>query len=343
MPLIKLRKFIEKFYLAFTRILSPEFAKNLTLFLLKIFYKFNLLNLFSFSNSINLPKIELAGINFKNKVGIAGGLDKNAEYFHIFGHLGFGFVEVGTVTLEPQKGNPTPRLFRFVRDKTLVNTLGFNNSGAVKILKNIKKFKPEFNGILGVSIGKSKNTKLKNAWKDYLHLMDYFFLEADYLAINISSPNTKSLRELSSNENVDFLLKKISEKKTQLYNLHKKKTPIFLKISPDESDINLKNIIQVAEKNNLDGFICTNTSVNHGYKVSGGMSGSLLSNKSLIIQQKVSELKSDKSILIASGGIMSKDDVEDRFLHSADLVQLYTGYIYYGNTLLKEALKVSSS
>ena len=153
----------------------------------------------------NLSSSELAGITFKNKIGIAGGLDKNAEYFHIFGSLGFGFVEVGTVTLDPQKGNPKPRLFRFSKDKTLVNSLGFNNVGAVKVLKNIKKFKPKYKGALGVSIGKSKTTKLKNAWKDYLHLMDYFYFEADYLAINISSPNTKDLRELSSSENIEFL------------------------------------------------------------------------------------------------------------------------------------------
>jgi dihydroorotate dehydrogenase len=257
--------------------------------------------------------------------------------------LGFGFVEVGTVTLDPQKGNPKPRLFRFSKDKTLVNSLGFNNVGAVTVLKNIKKFKPKYKGALGVSIGKSKTTKLKNAWKDYLHLMDYFYFEADYLAINISSPNTKDLRELSSSENIEFLLRKITEKKIQLFNLYKKKTPVFLKISPDETDLNLKNIIQVAEKNNFDGFICSNTSAAHNYNVSGGMSGTLLAKKSLEIQKKVCEFKSDKSILIASGGIMSKEDVENRFLNSADLVQLYTGYIYYGNTLLKEALKVSSS
>ena len=336
-------KVIENFYLTFSRIFPPEFAKNLTLFLLNIIYHLNLIKLLSSSNIKNLSSNELAGIIFKNKIGIAGGLDKNAKYFHIFGSLGFGFVEVGTVTLDPQKGNPKPRLFRFSKDKTLVNALGFNNVGAVKVLQNIKKYKPKFKGVLGVSIGKSKTTKLKNAWKDYLHLMDYFYLEADYLAINISSPNTKDLRELSSSENIEFLLRKITEKKLQLFNLYKKKTPIFLKISPDETDLNLKNIIQVAEKNNFDGFICSNTSAGHNYNVTGGMSGTLLGKKSLEIQKKVCEFKSDKSILIASGGIMSKEDVENRFLNSADLVQLYTGYIYFGNTLLKEALKVSSS
>ena len=119
-------------------------------------------------------------------------------------NFGFGFIEVGTITLEPQKGNPKPRIFRFPHDKTLVNSLGFNNSGSVKALANIKKNKKKFDGILGVSIGKSKNTKTKNAWQDYLHLMDYFFVVADYLAINISSPNTENLRELSSDENLEF-------------------------------------------------------------------------------------------------------------------------------------------
>ena len=287
---IKLIKFLEDLTLLTLRIFPAEAAKNITLKLLKVIYSLNLISLFASSNieksklkikNLSLKnRIGIAGgldknaeyfhifsslgfgfvevgtvtlepqtgnpkprifrftkdktlinslgfnnlgsvqvlknikkLSLKNRIGIAGGLDKNAEYFHIFSSLGFGFVEIGTVTLEPQIGNPKPRIFRFVKDKTLVNSLGFNNAGSVQVLKNIKKYKSKFDGILGISIGKSKNTKTKNAWQDYLHLMDYFYLEADYLAINISSPNTKNLRELSSQENLEFLLKKISQKK----------------------------------------------------------------------------------------------------------------------------------
>jgi dihydroorotate dehydrogenase len=335
-------KFIENLTLLVLRFFPAEASKNITLKLLKLTYNLNLIGLFA-SGNIEKSKINIKNLSLKNRIGIAGGLDKNAEYFHVFSTLGFGFVEIGTVTLEPQIGNPKPRIFRFIKDKTLVNSLGFNNAGAVQVLKNIKKYKSKFDGILGISIGKSKNTKTKNAWQDYLHLMDYFYLEADYLAINISSPNTKNLRELSAQENLEFLLEKISQKKDQLTEMHKKNTPIFIKLSPDETYENLKNLIEIAEKNNIDGFICCNTTTEHAYPYSGGMSGSKLSKKAENIQKKVAELKQEKSILIASGGVMSASDVKERLINSADLVQLYTGYIYQGNSLLKQALKISSS
>ena len=339
---IKLIKFLEDLTLLTLRFFPAEASKNITLKLLKLIYNLNLIGLFAADN-IKTSKINIKNLSFKNRIGIAGGLDKNAEYFHIFSSLGFGFIEVGTVTLEPQNGNPKPRIFRFAKDKTIVNSLGFNNAGSVQVLKNIKKYKSNFDGILGVSIGKSKNTKTKNAWQDYLHLMDYFYLEADYLAINISSPNTENLRELSAQENLEFLLEKISQKKVQLIDMYNKNTPIFVKLSPEETDENLKNLIYVSEKNNIDGFICCNTTTEHNYPNSGGMSGALLSEKARNIQKKVAQLKEEKSILIASGGVMNASDVKERFLNSADLVQLYTGYIYQGNSFLKKALKISSS
>ena len=335
-------KFIENLTLLILRFFPAEASKNITLKLLKLTYNLNLIGLFA-SRNIEKSKINIKNLSLKNRIGIAGGLDKNAEYFHVFSTLGFGFVEIGTVTLEPQIGNPKPRIFRFIKDKTLVNSLGFNNAGAVQVLKNIKKYKSKFDGILGISIGKSKNTKTKNAWQDYLHLMDYFYLEADYLAVNISSPNTKNLRELSAQENLEFLLEKISQKKVQLTEMHNKNTPIFIKLSPDETYENLKKLIEIAEKNNIDGFICCNTTTEHTYPYTGGMSGSKLSKKAENIQKKVAELKQEKSILIASGGVMSASDVKERLINSADLVQLYTGYIYQGNSLLKQALKISSS
>ena len=335
-------KFLEDLFLIILRIFPAEVSKNITLRFLKLIYKLKLIGAFA-SNNVEESKINIKNLSFKNRIGIAGGLDKNAKYFHIFSALGFGFVEVGTVTLEPQSGNPKPRIFRFTKDKTLVNSLGFNNAGSVQVLKNIKKYKPMFDGILGISIGKSKNTKTKNAWQDYLHLMDYFYLEADYLAINISSPNTEKLRELSDRENLEFLMEKISQKKAQLIDMHKQTIPIFVKLSPDESDDNLKNIIYISEKNCIDGFICCNTTIEHSYPNSGGMSGAMLSWKAENLLKKVAKIKQEKSILIASGGVMSANDVKLRLSNSADLVQLYTGYIYHGNSLLKKALKISSS
>ena len=325
------------------RIFPPEISKNIILNILKLLYKLNLLSLLNAYKNNQEQGICLNSLSFKNRIGIAGGLDKNAEYFHIFGKLGFGFVEVGTITLEPQLGNPKPRIFRYAKDKTIVNSLGFNNAGSVRVLENIKKYKPYFDGVLGISIGKSKNTRTKNAWQDYLHLMDYFYLEADYLAINISSPNTQNLRELSALENIEFLMEKISQKKAQLIDMHNKNTPIFVKLSPDETDDNLKNLIEVSEKNSIDGFICCNTTTDHHYPNKGGMSGAMLSKKAENIQKKVAQFKQEKSVLIASGGVMSATDVEQRLMNSADLVQLYTGYIYQGNSLLKQALKISSS
>ena len=171
--IIKLIKFLEDLTLFTLRIFPAEAAKNITLRLLKVIYSLNLIGLFATTN-FEKSKINIKNLSLKNRIGIAGGLDKNAEYFHIFSSLGFGFVEVGTVTLEPQTGNPKPRIFRFPKDKTLVNSLGFNNVGSVQVLKNIKKYKSKFDGVLGISIGKSKNTKTKNAWQDYLHLMVYF-------------------------------------------------------------------------------------------------------------------------------------------------------------------------
>tara|TARA_B100000963_G_scaffold58945_1_gene46994 strand:+ start:638 stop:1654 length:1017 start_codon:yes stop_codon:yes gene_type:complete len=336
-----IRKF-ENLFLTILRVLPPEVSKNLTLKLLKLFYNLNLINLFAVKKEFNQSNIEINSLSFKNRIGIAGGLDKNAQYFHIFNSLGFGFVEVGTITLEPQAGNPKPRIFRFSKDKTLVNSLGFNNVGSVEALKNIKKNKPKFNGVLGISIGKSKNTKTKNAWQDYLHLMDYFYFEADYLAINISSPNTQNLRELTSDDNLEFLVEKISQKRSQLQKMYDKHTPIFVKLSPDETDSNLKNIIDITEKYNLDGFICSNTTIDHSYTKSGGMSGALLAKKSLKLQKKVANLKQKKSILIASGGVMNEGDVQERLTNSANLVQLYTGYIFHGNSLLEKAIKISS-
>ncbi len=337
MPLINL---IESLFIKIIQIFPPEISKNITLKFLKILYNFGLLKLFRKSKPNN---ISLMGLNFKNRIGIAGGLDKNGNYFHIFGLLGFGHVEVGTITLDPQKGNPKPRLFRFKKDLSLVNSLGFNNQGSLSVLSNIKKNKKNFNGILGISIGKSKNTKLEDAWKDYLSLMDFFYEDADYLAINISSPNTDKLRNLSSIDYLKFLLDKITQKRVQLSSMYTKFVPLVLKLSPDEEEKNLMNILQLVEEFKIDAVICTNTSSDNPYSLKGGLSGSLLKEKSEVTQNIVSKYLPEGVLLISSGGIMTGSDVKVRLDNSASLCQLYTGYIFSGQSLLEDALEVSSS
>jgi dihydroorotate dehydrogenase len=331
---------LNKLSLKLTSFLAPEMSSNLSLTSLKALYNSNLLKSFFATNQkVNEP-FKLLNLSFPNRIGVAAGMDKNADYFHVLEALGFGFVEVGTITLKPQMGNPKPRIHKFSKDRSIVNSLGFNNVGVVKALKNIEKNKRNFKGVLGVSIGKGKDIKNERAHEDYLHLMDYLYDVSDYLAINISSPNTKDLRKLTANDFFKNLIDKIINKSEQLSGGASDKKSIFLKLSPNESKENLENIISYSAANGIDGFILTNTSVNHNYELAGGMSGAPL-------KQDAEEcLKFSRSILgpnipiIASGGIMSKEDAEQRFDLSADLIQLYSGFVFQGNDLLQDCLKI---
>ena len=316
--------------------LDPEAAHDLAIKSLK----FNFLpkNIFSVEKE-EILETNLFNQKLPNPIGLAAGFDKSAEVYNSLFKLGYGFVEVGTITPRRQLGNPKPRIFRLEKDQALINRLGFNNHGSEIVSKRIANNLPT--GFLGINIGPNKDSLNKE--EDYFLCLSRLSSLAGYITINISSPNTENLRELSARENIEFLMNKISKKKAQLVDMHKKKTPIFVKLSPDETEDNLKNIIHISEKNNIDGFICCNTTTEHSYQNSGGMSGAMLTKKAENLQKKIIKLKQDKSILIASGGVMSAEDVKVRLTHSADLVQLYTGYIYQGNSLLKKALIISSS
>ena len=331
------------FALNISRKLPPEFSNKLSLDALKLIYKLNLTKIFFSSNKNQNSSSNFFGLDFPNKIGVAGGLDKNAKYFHVLGNLGFGFVEVGTITLKPQSGNPKPRIHRFNNDETIINSLGFNNVGSVQALKNIERNKKNFAGILGVSVGKGKEISNERAHEDYLHLIDYFRDVADYYAINISSPNTNNLRKLSTEDYFNKLINEIINKREQISKGFSKYKPIILKISPDESLNNLEKIIFHSLSQGVDGFILTNTSLDHDYNLPGGISGRHLKQKSEESLKFVRSIVEDKAVIISSGGLMTKEDAIKRFSLKADLIQLYSGFVFKGNSLLQDCLDVSST
>ena len=329
--------------LKLSRYLPPELSNKFSLEALKIISQLNLLDVLFPKKIKETDLVNLMGLNFPNRVGVAGGLDKNANYFHILGKLGFGFVEVGTITLKPQSGNPKPRIHRFNNEETIINSLGFNNVGSVKALENIERNKRNFSGILGVSIGKGKEISNERAHEDYLHLLDYFKDVADYFAINISSPNTYDLRKLSEDEYFFKLIDEITNKREQISKGFSKHKPIVIKVSPDESLSNLEKIISYSLSNGVDGFILTNTSLNHEYNLPGGVSGKPLRQKSEEALKFVRSIVDDKAVIISSGGLMTKEDALKRFSLKADLIQLYSGFVFKGNSLLQDCLDVSST
>ena len=278
--------------------------------------------------------------NLANKVGIAAGLDKNGEYIDSLASLGIGFLEVGTVTPKPQKGNPKPRIFRNGREKAILNRLGFNNKGVDYLVKNLKKRKTDI--IVGSSIGKNFDTPNEKATEDYIYCLERVYKYSDYIAINISSPNTENLRDLSKVEHLDYLLKIIKSKQDDLSVLFGYR-PIFIKISPDESCEDLNNICNSILKNNIDGIICSNTTTDHtDPKGLGGISGRPLKKKATDTLIKVRNLLGDKLPIIASGGVMSTEDYLEKIDAGANLVQLYTGFIFEGPKLIDDIVKLDS-
>ncbi len=275
-----------------------------------------------------------------SKVGIAAGLDKNGEYIDCLAALGVSFIEVGTVTPRPQKGNPKPRVFRNLKEKALLNRLGFNNKGVDYLVQNLKRKKT--NIIIGSSIGKNFDTPNEKAYEDYIHCLDKVYEYSDYIAINISSPNTQNLRDLSKVEHLDALLKIIKSKQQELSSEHGYK-PIFVKISPDESRADLKDICNSILINNLDGIICSNTTINHSDpNGSGGYSGRPLKKKATNMLIQVRELIGDKLPIIASGGVMTAEDYLEKINAGANLVQLYTGFIFEGPKLIDDIVNLDS-
>ena len=278
----------------------------------------------------------MLNLKVANDLGLAAGLDKNGDYIDSLAALGFGFLEIGTVTPKAQPGNRKPRLFRIKSAKALINKMGFNNKGVDYLASNLRRRKTKIP--IGVSIGKNFDTPNELAHKDYIFCLDRIYEFADYLAINISSPNTKGLRDLETEQELDSLLATIKKRQIYLADNHGYK-PLFLKISPDNNEESLKNICKAIKNNSIDGLICSNTTTDHNYlSGSGGLSGKplmKLSTKALSLSRK---FLGDGFPIIASGGVMSVKDYEEKLEYGADLVQIYTGFIYQGPQLIDEIL-----
>ncbi|MEC7185978.1 MAG: quinone-dependent dihydroorotate dehydrogenase [Bacteroidota bacterium] len=289
-------------------------------------------------NDINLER-KLLGLNFKNPIGLAAGFDKNAECYNEFSNFGFGFIEIGTVTPVPQPGNPKKRIFRLVEDKSIINRLGFNNKGLDKVVRNLDKKR---NIIVGANIGKNFFTKNEDAYKDYLKCLNGLNKYVDYFAINISSPNTKGLRDFHDKSLLGPFLKKLINANNKMT----KPKPMLLKISPDLDNTQLDDIIQLVIDLNIDGVIATNTTTSRDGLVSkykeetGGLSGMLLKEKSNLIISYLRKKLGDNFPIIGVGGVMSPQDAIEKFESGADLVQLYTGFIYEGPGLIKNINKL---
>ena len=320
-----------------------ELAHRLALKGLKIVYFSGLMKIFVRKKSMN-GEIQVNSFyrhTFRNKLGIAAGLDKDGEYIDCLSALGVGFIEVGTVTPLPQPGNPKPRLFRNRTEKSLLNRLGFNNKGVEALVANLKKRKSTIP--IGVSIGKNFDTSNDEAYKDYLFCMEKVYEFSNYIAINISSPNTKGLRELSNDKYLRDLLGIIKDKQDKLSESFDY-VPIFIKISPDEKPEDLEKMCKTIAVSGMDGIIASNTTAMHNDKNGhGGLSGSPLKNKANEKLSFIKETVGDKVSIIASGGVMSASDYLEKLDAGADLVQIYTGFIFEGPKLIQDILIADSS
>ncbi|PNH93742.1 quinone-dependent dihydroorotate dehydrogenase [Vibrio diazotrophicus] len=288
--------------------------------------------------------VECMGLTFKNPVGLAAGLDKNGECIDAFGAMGFGFVEVGTVTPRPQSGNDKPRLFRIIPAEGIINRMGFNNLGVDNLVENVKK--ANYDGIIGINIGKNKDTPIEKGADDYLICMEKVYQYAGYIAVNISSPNTPGLRTLQYGEALDELLAALKEKQAELASKHDKYVPLALKIAPDLSDDEIKQICASLLKNQIDGVIATNTTLDrslvegmkHGNEA-GGLSGKPLQSRSTEVIKCLYRELGDQIPIIGVGGIDSYVAAKEKLLAGAKLVQVYSGFIYQGPGLVADIVK----
>ena len=320
------------------KFLPPELAHSFSIQVLKyINLKYD---------SINDPILSqhILGLDFPNPIGLAAGFDKNAEVISSMFSLGFGFIEVGTITPLPQNGNPKPRVFRLEEDKGIINSLGFNNKGILKAKKNLIKFKSSSNKnrIVGVNLGINKNST--DSINDYLFGIESFCNLANYITINISSPNTVGLRDLQLRGKIENLIKQVVLKREKIDSLTK--IPIFIKISPDLNDDQLRDLALISLANNIDGLIITNTTINRPNNLlsknknfKGGLSGKPLFQASNKILKKMYNLTNGQIILIGVGGISSGSDCYEKIKSGASLIQLYSALTFSGPSLISKIKK----
>ena len=325
--------------------LDPEQAHELTLDALARLQNTPLQCLWSQAR-INDPVV-LAGLSFPNRIGLAAGLDKNARCIDGLGAMGFGFIEVGTVTPKAQSGNPKPRMFRLPEAQALINRLGFNNEGLDAFLTNVKRAKfRQRGGILGLNIGKNAATPIEDAARDYLRCLDGVYLDADYITVNISSPNTQNLRSLQGDAALDALLGAVTERKARLATQHGRSVPIFVKIAPDLDEAQVDAIAATLKRHAIDGVIATNTTLArdavkalpHGMEA-GGLSGAPVFEASNRVIAQLRAALGASFPIIGVGGVMSAADAQAKIAAGADLVQIYTGFIYHGPALVAAAAR----
>ncbi|WP_114196045.1 quinone-dependent dihydroorotate dehydrogenase [Edaphovirga cremea] len=296
---------------------------------------------FLIRQSVPAKPVSCMGLSFKNPLGLAAGLDKDGDCIDALGAMGFGFIEVGTVTPRAQPGNDKPRLFRIVEAEGLINRMGFNNHGVDNLVNNVKKSR--YGGILGINIGKNKDTPVENGKDDYLICMDKVYPHAGYIAINISSPNTPGLRTLQYGDALDDLLAGIKNKQKALHELHGKYVPVAVKIAPDLSTEELIQIADSLVRHNIDGVIATNTTLDRKLiqglnycEQTGGLSGRPLQLRSTEVIRLLAQELQGRLPIIGVGGIDSLTAAREKMAAGASLIQIYSGFIFRGPRLIKD-------
>lgn len=328
---------------------DAETAHHFTLNTLKKAHQLGLTKLLP--APVTAPKTVM-GITFPNSVGLAAGLDKDGAYIDALAALGFGFIEVGTVTPKAQPGNPTPRMFRLPEACAIINRMGFNNGGVDAFVANVQasQFYQDKKGILGLNIGKNKTTPIENAVDDYVYCLEKVYPYASYVTINISSPNTQNLRQLQGASELDALLSQLKTTQQRLSDQHKRYVPLALKIAPDIDSEQIKNIADALLRHHIDGVIATNTtitrdSVSHlaHSEETGGLSGApVFAMSNTVIRGLKAEL-GDEIPIIGVGGILSGQNAQEKITSGASLVQLYSGLIYRGPELIRECASALKS
>lgn len=293
--------------------------------------------------------IEVMGLHFPNRVGLAAGLDKNGAHITGLGKLGFGFLEVGTVTPRPQAGNPQPRLFRLPEHRAIINRMGFNNDGVENLISNVTASRNSYAGLLGINIGKNKDTPNEKAADDYVLALQQVYEHADYITANISSPNTAGLRDLQGGEQITVLLDKLKNAQAQLAQTHGYK-PIAIKIAPDLSDAAVQELAELFRQFDVDGIIATNTTIDKTVVANapfgqeeGGLSGEPVKNQSTQVIKVLAKALDGRIPIIGVGGILSSEDALAKLHAGASLVQLYSGLIYRGPALIREAINATKN
>lgn len=321
--------------------LDPEDAHRLTLAGLDVAHRLGLLGLLP--RAAGRPA-HVMGIDFPNPVGLAAGLDKDGAHIDALGALGFGFIEIGTVTPRPQPGNPQPRMFRLPKAQAIINRMGFNNLGVDNLVKNVRA--SHYRGVLGINIGKNKDTPNEHAVDDYLACLDAVYPHAHYVTVNISSPNTRGLRELQKDDALDALLSAIKLRQSDLAQQHGRYVPIALKIAPDLDDAQIAAIAALLMMHRIDAVIATNTTLSRDLVAglpnaddAGGLSGAPIRAASTRVIRELARHLQHEVPIIGVGGILSGADAQEKVAAGAALVQLYSGLIYRGPELVKECVQ----